>query len=76
MSTAKFPVILAVQGQPFKTVNVGSGATIKSVLLAAKLDALALAGSVTMDGDQAELGDRVKRDAYIAVTPKVAGGIL
>lgn len=74
MATSKFAVILAVQGQAPKSVMVGSGATLRSALLAAKLDADTLGGSVTVNGESAELTQRVKRDDYIAVTPKVSGG--
>ena len=73
---SKFPVVLAVQGQSPKPLMVGSGATLRSALTAAKLNPDTLSGAVTVNGDQAEMTQRIKRDDYIAVTPKVAGGFI
>lgn len=70
----KFGVIVSVQGQAPKIVQVGSGATVRTALLAAKLDPDALGGSLTVDSKDATLADRLKKDAFIQVTPKVAGG--
>lgn len=67
-------VMLAEQGKAPRTVKVASGATLRSALTAAKLNPDALGGAVTINGEPAELNQRLKTDDYIAVTPKVAGG--
>lgn len=74
MASNKFGVIVSVQGQAPKIVQVGSGATVRTALSAAKLDPNSLSGSITVDGADAQLTDRLSKDAYILVTPKVAGG--
>jgi hypothetical protein len=73
-SKNKVPVLFGYQGQTPKAVMVGSGATIKSVLTAAKVDTSNLAGSISLNGEAAELGDRVKTNDLIELTPKAAGG--
>lgn len=70
----KFGVIVSVQGQAPKIVQVGSGATVRSALIAAKLDPEALGGSLTVNHKDATLADRLSKDAFIQVSPKVAGG--
>lgn len=74
MSSNKFGVIVQVQGQSPKCVQVGSGATVSSALKAAKLDPAQFGGSLTVNGDDAELSSRLKKDDHILATPKVAGG--
>lgn len=67
-------VMLAEQGKAPRTIKVASGATVRSALTAAKLDPEALGGAVTVNGEPAELNQRLKTDDYVAVTPKVSGG--
>lgn len=69
-----FGVIVSVQGQAPRIVEVGSGATVRSALIAAKLDPDTLGGSLTVDHEAANLADRLSKDAFIQVSPKVAGG--
>ncbi len=69
-----FGVIVSVQGQAPKIVQVGSGATVRSALIAAKLDPDTLGGSLTVDHKDAAMSDRLSKDAFIQVSPKVAGG--
>ncbi len=74
MSSAKFGVIVQVSGQNPKIVQVGSGATVSSALKAAKLDPATFGASLTVNGDDAELGTRLSKNDHILAMPKVAGG--
>lgn len=76
MATQKFAVMLAIQGSAPKVVMVGAGATLRTALTAAKQDPAALGGAVTLNGENADLNTRLKKNDYIAVTPKVAGGVV
>lgn len=67
-------VIVNEQGRPRKAVKVASGATVRSALKAFGLDPEKLAGAVSLNGDLAELGSRIKEGDFISVTPKAAGG--
>lgn len=70
-----FPVMLQVQGKAAEIVDVPKGgATLRSALSAAGHNPENYQGSVTIDGQAADLSDRLKRGQLIAVTPKVAGG--
>lgn len=71
---SKIGVILEIQGQADKVVLVGSGATVKSAFTAAKLDTKNFTGSLTVNGDEADMSSRLHANDRIRVTPKVAGG--
>lgn len=71
---SEFVVLFGYQGQQPKGYMVGSGATVKSVLVKAKINPDALGGSLTLNGQSASLADRVKTNDYIELTPKAAGG--
>lgn len=75
MSTkTKVAVVVSVQGKTPKAYLVPSGATLGSTLRAAGHNPDALRGSVTVNGETADMAKRVKKDDYIAISPKVEGG--
>lgn len=74
MAGKKFAVRVGVQGQASKVVMIGSGGTVRTALLAAKLDPEKMGGAITVNGEAAGLADRLKAADYLAVTPKVEGG--
>ncbi len=74
MAKNPIAVMFGYQGQQPRIVKVSSGATVASVLKAAKVDTSNLAGSVSLDGEAADLTDRVKNGQLIELTPKAAGG--
>jgi hypothetical protein len=71
---SKFTVRVQVQGQSPKIVNISAGATVATALKAAKLDPAQFGGSLTVNGDDAELSTRLHGADHILATPKVAGG--
>ncbi len=75
MST-KLVVRVQVQGQSPKIVSISSSSTVASALKAAHLDPAQFGGSLTVNGDDAELSTRLKNADHILATPKVAGGVL
>jgi hypothetical protein len=65
-------VMFGFQGQTPRIVKVASGATVKSVLAQAKVENPS--GSLSINGDAADLTDRVSAGDLIELTPKAAGG--
>ena len=76
MGSNKFSVVVQTQGQNPKPITVSPSATIRTALLAAGFseDSLSSLGSLRINSAEAELSQRLKKDDYITVTPKVAGG--
>lgn len=72
---SKMGVILKVQGQADKVLLIGSGATLRSALTAAKIDLKNFNGSFTVNGSEEDLSYRMKSNDEIRLTPKVQGGI-
>lgn len=73
----KFAVIVQTHGQNPKSIMVGSSATVRTALIAAGFqdDALgAMRDSIRVNAAGADLTQRLKKDDYLTVTPKVAGG--
>lgn len=74
MKAGEFAVVFQEKGKRPSIAIVGSGATVRSALRAVKLDPEANIGSVTLNGKAANLGDRLKTNDLLAVTPNTAGG--
>lgn len=72
--SSKLVVRVQVQGQSPKIVSISASSTVASALKAAKLDPAQFGGSLTVNGDDAELSTRLKNADHILATPKVAGG--
>ena len=74
MASKKIKVMLQAQGSKGRFLDLPQSATLRSALVAAKLDPETSKGSVTINGQAAELSDRLHANDYISVVPKVAGG--
>lgn len=74
----KIKVYVQVQGQPGKIAELGGSATVRKALEAVKFTAAeienAANGGLTVDGEGADLGTRLKNNQMLVVTTKVAGG--
>lgn len=74
MADSKFGVMFQETGKKLQVALVGSGATVRSALRAVKYSEDKAIGNITLNGKAADLGDRIKTNDLLAVTPKVTGG--
>lgn len=70
----KFGVMVQEQGKRPSIALVGSGATVRSAFRALKINPETVKGSITVNGKNADLNDRLKTNDLVALTPNVAGG--
>lgn len=74
MKTGEFGVVLQKQGQRPNLVVVGSGATVRSALKAAKITPESVEGRLTHNKGKADLNARLKTNDLLVISEPVTGG--
>lgn len=74
MKNGDIGVIFQAKGERPGLVVVGTGATVRSALVARKMDPENIKGDITLNGKATNLNARLKTNDLLAVTPNTAGG--
>lgn len=64
--------LFSVQGKPNRRLDLPGSSTFRGALVAAGVDPET--AQATLNGEEADLGTRLKANFYIAVMPNVKGG--